>query len=86
MGPVLAFFVKIYQTKNYSKELKTFTILLIKEVDQRATVNLVELHQFCQGRSKFNLKQGESCFNGELASYFSTFSQNLLSEENEMWF
>jgi hypothetical protein len=36
------------------KRIETLTTLPIKEVDQRATaVNLVELYQFCQGRSKF---------------------------------
>jgi hypothetical protein len=55
MGPILASLSsKIYQNKNL-KELKPFTILPIKEVDQRATaVNLVELYQFCQGRTNLN--------------------------------
>jgi hypothetical protein len=38
MGPVLASLSsKIYQNKNYSKELKPFTTLPIREVDQETT-------------------------------------------------
>jgi peptidyl-dipeptidase Dcp len=54
MGPILASLSsKIYQNKKLFKRIETFTILPIKGLTRATTVNLVELYQFCQGRSKF---------------------------------
>jgi peptidyl-dipeptidase Dcp len=68
----LALSSKIYQNKKLFKRIETLYNSPDREVDQRATaVNLVELYQFCQGRSlNPEAKEKVAKINGELASYF----------------
>jgi peptidyl-dipeptidase Dcp len=88
MGPILASLSsKIYQNKKLFKRIETLYNLPIKEVDQRATaVNLVELYQFCQGRSNLNpeAKEKVAKINGELASYFLR-SVRIYSKKTNTW-
>jgi hypothetical protein len=53
MGPDIGFVEQDLSKQKLFKRIETLTTLPIKEVDQRTAVNLVELYQFCQGRSKF---------------------------------
>jgi peptidyl-dipeptidase Dcp len=87
MGPVLASLSsKIYQNKKLFKRIETLYNSPDKGKLTKEQQRLIWLNytNFVKEGANLNpeAKEKVAKINGELASYFSTFSQNLLAEEN----